>query len=212
VSPVETHGQDGTRERVALVAPVTGRVLRVPNDSARVVTPGEPLLEIGNPHDLEIVVDLLSSDAVRVAPGQRVIVDGWGGEAPLAGRVRRVEPFGFTKISALGIEEQRVNVVIDFTSPPEQWEGLGHGYQVDVHIVLWEEADVLKVPLTALFREGDGWAVFAAADGRARRRTVRLGRRTGLEAQILDGLAAGERVVVHPGERVVEGVRIESRS
>jgi HlyD family secretion protein len=212
LSPTQTHGADGARERIPLFAPVTGRVLRIPNDSARVVTPGEPLLEIGNPRDLEIVVDLLSSDAVKVEPGQRVIIEGWGGDVPLAGRVRRVEPFGFTKISALGIEEQRVNVIIDLTSPAEQWEAIGHGYQVDVRVVLWEEADVLKVPLTALFRDGDGWAVFAVADGRAQRRTVQVGRRTGLEAQLLAGLAAGERVIVHPGERVVEGVRIQPRS
>jgi HlyD family secretion protein len=210
VSPEETQPR-GMRERIALRAPVTGRVLRIPNDSERVVRPGEALLEIGDPHDLEIVVDLLSSDAVKVREGQRVIIEGWGGATPLAGRVRRVEPFGFTKISALGIEEQRVNVIIDFTSPPEEWTALGHGYQVDVRIVLWEEDAVLKLPLTALFRDGDGWAVFADEAGRARERTVQIGQRTGLEAQIVDGLSEGSRVVLHPGERVAEGVRIQPR-
>jgi len=211
VSPVETQERAAGGERVALRAPVTGRVLRVPNDSSRVVPAGEALVEIGDPRDLELVVDLLSADAVKVAPGQRVIVEGWGGELPLEGRVRRVEPFGFTKISALGIEEQRVNVIIDLTSPPEAWSTLGHGYQVDVRIVLWEGSDVLKVPLTALFRDGDGWAVFADVHGTARERAVQVGRRTGLEAQIVDGLADGDLVVVHPGQRVVEGVAIAPR-
>ncbi|MGH7785707.1 MAG: efflux RND transporter periplasmic adaptor subunit [Candidatus Binatia bacterium] len=211
VSPVETQERAAGGERVALRAPVTGRVLRVPNDSSRVVAAGEALVEIGDPRDLEIVVDLLSADAVKVAAGQRVMVEGWGGEAPLEGRVRRVEPFGFTKISALGIEEQRVNVIIDLTSPPEAWSSLGHGYQVDVRIVLWEGADVLKLPLTALFRDGDGWAVFADVDGVARERGVQVGRRTGLEAQIVEGLADGDLVVVHPGQRVVEGASIAPR-
>ena len=210
LSPADASG-DGAGPRVRLQAPVTGRVLRVPNESARVVAPGEPLLEIGNPGDLEIVADLLSTEAVKVAPGQRVIIDGWGGDQALDGRVRRVEPFGFTKVSALGIEEQRVNVIIDFASPPEQWSRLGHGYQVDVRIVLWEGDDVLKVPLTALFRNGDGWATFALADGRAQQRAVTVGRRTNLEAQILDGLDAGEQVVTHPGERIADGVRIAER-
>jgi HlyD family secretion protein len=210
LSPTETQPR-GSRERVALRAPVTGRVLRIPNDSARVVAAGDPLLEIGNPQDLEIVVDLLSSDAVKVRDGQRVIVEGWGGPTPLAGRVRRVEPFGFTKVSALGIEEQRVNVIVDLTSPAEESTTLGHGYQVDVRIVLWEDDAVLKVPLTALFRDGDGWAVFAEDDGRARERRVQVGQRTGLEAQIVEGVAEGTNVVLHPGERVVEGVRIQPR-
>jgi HlyD family secretion protein len=212
LSPTDTHEQDARHQRIALRSPVTGRVLRVPNDSARVVTAGEPLLEIGNPGDLEIVVDLLSSDAVKTAPTQRVIIDGWGGGAPLAGRVRRVEPFGFTKVSALGIEEQRVNVIVDLTSPPADWEKLGHGYQVDVRIVVWESADTLKVPLTALFRDGTDWAAFVASDGRAQQRAVTVGRRTSLEAEVLDGLAAGDRVVLHPGERIVDGVRIEPRT
>jgi HlyD family secretion protein len=177
-----------------------------------VVAAGEPLAEIGDPERLEIVVDLLSADAVKVQAGQRVIVEGWGGEQPLEGRVRRVEPFGFTKISALGIEEQRVNVIVDLVSPAREWDRLGHGYQVDVRIVLWEGDEVLKVPLTALFRNEDTWNLFVVEDGRARRRSVTLGHRTGIEAQITAGLEEGERIILHPGERIADGVRVAERS
>ena len=130
----------------------------------------------------------------------------------MAGRVRRVEPFGFTKISALGIEEQRVNVIIDFTSPREQWQRLGHGYQVDLRIVLWEGVDVVKLPLTALFRDGDQWAVFVESGGRARRRHVEIGRRNGLEAEIIGGLKVGERVIMHPSDKVIDGIRVTGRA
>ena len=213
LSPVETRERRGAGgvDFIPVRAPVTGVVLRVPSQSERVVAAGEPLVEIGDPHDLEIVADLLSADAVKVAAGQRVIIEAWGGDRPLEGRVRRVEPFGFTKVSALGIEEQRVNVIIDLTSPAGQWERLGHGYQVDVRIVLWEGDGVLKLPLTALFRDGDRWAVFAVDNGRARRRDVRIGRRTGIEAEITDGLQEGERVVVHPSDRVADGVLVQAR-
>jgi HlyD family secretion protein len=179
--------------------------------SESVVEAGETLAEIGDPRDLEIVVDLLSPDAVKVRPGQRVVIDGWGGEQALEGRVRLVEPFGFTKISALGIEEQRVNVVIDLESPQLEWARLAHGYQVDVRIVLWEREDVLKLPLTALFRHGSEWAVFAAEDGRARLQIVSLGQRNQLSAEITEGLVEGDRVVLHPSDRVAEGVRIAPR-
>lgn len=212
LSPNETLEGRGESRFIPVRAPVTGVVLRIPNESERVVMAGEPLAEIGNPDDLEIVVDLLSADAVKVSAGDRVLIDAWGGSRVLEGKVRRVEPFGFTKISALGIEEQRVNVIVDFTSPHEQWERLGHGYQVEARIVLWESDDVLKLPLTALFRDGEGeWAVFVADDGRAQRRSVKIGRRTGFEAQIVDGLHAGERVVVHPSDRVADGVLITAR-
>jgi HlyD family secretion protein len=179
--------------------------------SEGVVAAGAPLVEVGDPRDLEIVVDLLSTDAVKAEAGQRAIVDGWGGPKPLEGRVRLVEPFGFTKVSALGIEEQRVNVVIDLVSPMEEWSRLAHGYQVDVRIVLSDADDVLSVPLTALYRDGDAWAVFVAAGGRAERRHVEIGRRNGLAAEIVAGLAGGERVVVHPSDRVVHGVRLAER-
>ena len=212
LSPAEVRLKRGDCECVPISAPVDGRVLRVLQESEGVVPAGEPLLEIGDPADLEIVVDLLSADAVRVAAGQRVVIEGWGGETPVAGRVRRVEPFGFTKISALGIEEQRVNVIIDFTSPREQWQRLGHGYQVDLRIVLWEGVDVVKLPLTALFRDGDQWAVFVESGGRAQRRHVEIGRRNGLEAEIIGGLKVGERVIMHPSDKVIDGIRVTGRA
>jgi HlyD family secretion protein len=175
------------------------------------VSAGTPLVEIGDPRDLEIVVDLLSADAVKVEAEQRVIVDGWGGHKPLEGRVQLIEPFGFTKVSALGIEEQRVNVVIELTSPMEDWSRLAHGYQVDVKIVLSSAQDVVTLPLTALFRDGDAWAVFVASGGRAELRRVEIGRRNGVMAEVVNGLASGERVVLHPSDRVADGVPIAPR-
>ncbi len=164
---------------VSVYSPVSGQVLRIVNESEGVVASGTPLVEVGNPGLLEVVVDLLSADAVRVEAGQRVIIEAWGGDQPLDGVVQRVEPFGFTKVSALGIEEQRVNVVIDITSPRERWERLGHGYRVEPRIVLWESSDVLRVPLSALFRQGDKWAVFVEQGGRAELREVEIGQGNG---------------------------------
>ena len=212
VSPSQTTAGSEDCDCVAIRAPVHGRVLRILQQSEGVVAAGSPLIEIGNPRDLEIVVDLLSPDAVKVGPGQRVIIERWGGGAPLAGRVRLVEPFGYTKISALGIEEQRVNVVIDLTSDEGEWQRLAHGYQVDVRIVLWESDDTLIVPLLALFRDGSEWSVFVESDGRAELRKVEIGRRNSLDAEVLSGLEAGESVVLYPGGRVSSGVRIAERS
>ncbi len=211
VSPTETRESQGDCDCVSIPAPVSGRVLRVLHKSAGVVKAGDPLVEIGNPGDLEIVVDLLSSDAVKVEAGQRVIIEQWGGATPLIGAVRRVEPFGFTKISALGIEEQRVNVIIDIRDPRDRWSRLGHGYRVETRIVLWNGDDVLKLPLTAFFRDGDRWAVFVEKEGRAERRHVTLGRRTKLEAEIEDGVDPGTRVVLHPSDSVTDGTRIAAR-
>ena len=205
------------RERVAdcdcvsVYSPVNGRVLRIVNESEGVVGSGTPLVEVGNPDLLEVVVDLLSADAVRVQAGQRVLIEAWGGDEPLDGVVQRVEPFGFTKVSALGIEEQRVNVVIDITSPRERWARLGHGYRVEPRIVLWESSDVLRVPLSALFRQGERWAVFVERDGRAELREVEIGQGNGLHAEVRSGLEAGERVVLHPADRVSPGVRLAER-
>jgi HlyD family secretion protein len=196
---------------VDVYSPVSGSVLRVLQESEAVVTSGAPLIEIGNPGDMEIVVDLLSTDAVRVEAGQRVLIEAWGGVAPLNGTVRRVEPFGFTKVSALGIEEQRVNVIIDFTDPPDRWVRLGHGYRVEPKIVLAEAASVLKVPQAALFREQGKWAVFVDEGGRAALRQVELGLENGLEAQVVKGLAAGEQVVLQPGGRITAGVALKPR-
>jgi HlyD family secretion protein len=211
VTPADTRARAEECACVAIRAPVDGSVLRILQQSEAVVTSGTPLVEIGDPRDLEIVVDLLSSDAVSVAAGQRVLIERWGGETALEGRVRLVEPYGFTKVSALGIEEQRVNVIIDLTSPTEEWARLAHGYQVELRIILWEAADALKLPMLALFRDGENWAVFVESGGRAELRHVTLGRRSQLEFQVLDGLEDGERVVLHPSDRVQAGVRIAAR-
>ena len=211
LSPATSRQGPGACDCVEVRSPVSGTVLRVVTESEGIVQAGAPLLEVGSPEQLEVVVDLLSADAVRVEPGQRVIIEAWGGELPLAGRVRRVEPFGFTKVSALGIEEQRVNVVIDITEPRERWLRLGHGYRVEPRIVLWEASDVLRVPLSALFRQGDKWAVFVEQGGRAVLREVEIGQGNGLEAEVRSGLEAGERVVLHPGDRVSPGARLVER-
>jgi HlyD family secretion protein len=196
---------------VDVYSPVSGSVLRVLQESEAVVASGTALVEIGNPQELEIVVDLLSSDAVRVEPGQRVFIEAWGGGERLNGKVRRVEPFGFTKVSALGIEEQRVNVIIDFSDPPERWRRLGHGYRVEPRIILAEGDNVLKVPRSALFRDGNQWAVFVDDDGKATLRQVELGLENGLEAEIRTGLEEGERVVLQPSDRVSDGMRVAER-
>jgi HlyD family secretion protein len=212
ISPTESRERSDECPCVPIKAPVDGRILKILHKSEGVVSAGEPLVEIGNPANLEIVADLLSSDAVKVEQGQRVIIVNWGVDTPLEGVIRRVEPFGFTKVSALGIEEQRVNVIIDFTSPREAWSRIGHGYQVDVQIVLWQGRNVLKLPLTALFRDRGEWAVFLEHEGKANKRRVTLGRRTGLEAEILSGLSAGDRIVAHPGDKIADGVEIEARN
>jgi HlyD family secretion protein len=196
---------------VTVFSPVSGDVLRVVTESEGVVQSGTPILEVGDPDKLEVVVDLLSSDAVQVQAGQRAIIEAWGGSIPLEGVVRRVEPFGFTKVSALGIEEQRVNVIVDIKEPRQQWQRLGHGYRVEPRIVLWEGHDVLKVPLSALFRQGQRWAVFVADGGEAVLREVDIGHENGLEAEVTSGLEVGERVVLHPGDRVAPGARLEER-
>ncbi|MEP0069124.1 HlyD family efflux transporter periplasmic adaptor subunit [Pyruvatibacter sp.] len=196
---------------VPVRAPITGRVLRIMQESEAIVLPGAPLIEVGDAADLEIVVDLLSEDAVRVSEGDRVLIEDWGGPQDLNGTVMRVEPFGFTKVSALGIEEQRVNVIIDFEDPPEAWSELGHGYRLDTRIFVWEADDVLKLPVSALFRDGDAWVVFREAEGEAALTPVEIGRRNALEAEVVAGLEAGDRVVVHPSDRVVDGVSLEPR-
>lgn len=212
VSPASTRRPQDDCECVIVRSPVTGSVLRIVTESAGVVASGAPLIEVGDPGQLEIAVDLLSAAAVQVKKGQSVVVDAWGGEVPLEGTVKRVEPYGFTKVSALGIEEQRVNVIIDITSPREQWARLGHGYRVEPRIVLWSADAVLRVPLSALFRSGDGWAVYVEDAGRAALRAVVIGQQSGFEAEIVSGLAAGERVVLHPSDRIADGTRLNERS
>lgn len=202
---------DKSSERVAIRTPVNGRVLKLYRKSEGVVDSGEALLEIGDPHALEAEVDVLSADAVRISPGSRVLFERWGGDDPLEGRVRIVEPVGFTKISALGVEEQRVLVIADIVSPPQRWERLGDGYRVEASFILWQAEDVLQIPTSALFRHGEGWAVFAIEDEKARQRPVRVGHRSGLKAEIVSGLKAGETVIVHPDDTIADGVRIRAR-
>lgn len=194
-----------------VTSPISGCVLRVFHEDASVVAPAAPLLEVGDPADLEAVIDVLSSDAVQIRPGARVIFEHWGGTRPLEGKVRVIEPAGFLKISALGVEEQRVNVIADFITPFDQRRQLGDAYRVEARIVTWEERSVLKLPVGALFRNAGKWSVFAARDGRARLTTVNVGPSNGQETQIIDGLAEGDEVVSHPSDKVAEKVRIIER-
>lgn len=198
-------------ELVTVRAPTAGRVLKRLRESEGVVNAGDSLLEVGSPRTLEVEVEALSSDAVKISPGTRVLFERWGGDYPLEGTVRTVEPFGFTKISALGVEEQRVLVIADFTSPHEQWERLGDGYRVEAVFVLWEGESVLQIPSSALFRYGDGWAVFVMAEGKAARRVVEVGHRSGLTAEIVSGISEGERVITHPSNDLEDGTEVMVR-
>jgi HlyD family secretion protein len=195
---------------VRVLAPASGRVLKIIQDSEAVLLPGASLVDIGNPLDLEVVADLLSTDAVQIKVGAPVRIDGWGGPT-IGGRVVRVDPAGFLKVSALGIEEQRVRVTIDFTDPPETWSQLGHDYRVIVHVVIWSADDALTVPISALFRKGDDWAVFAIEKGRARTTVLKIGHRNNRLAEMISGLTEGDRVVVHPSDRIADGVRVAQR-
>jgi HlyD family secretion protein len=189
-------------------SPVSGTVMTVPQESMRVVVAGTPLVAVGDPARLEMVTDLLSADAVQVKPGAMVSVEDWGGERPLKGRVRLVEPYGFLKISALGVEEQRVNVIIDFAEPRAAWTRLGHGFRATVRIAVWSARDAMLVPVSALFRGGNDWRVFRVGGGVARAVPVSVGRMNADVAQVLRGLAVGDRVILHPGDKIAEGVRV----
>ncbi|NIM00371.1 MAG: efflux RND transporter periplasmic adaptor subunit [Acidobacteria bacterium] len=202
---------DASAKPITILAPIDGVVLRRLRESAAVVPAGDPLIEVADPDRLEIVADFLSEDAVRIRTGAIVLIERWGGERSLHGRVRRVEPSGFTKISALGVEEQRVNVVIDFDDPREAWRALGDGYRVDVRVVVWEAADVVRVPASSLVRSGEGWSVFRVAGKKARLVPVEVGWRTGLQAEVLSGLDEGDRVVLYPSDQITDGVGIQPR-
>ena len=195
---------------IQLRTPVTGRILKIVQESEAVVPSGAPLIEIGDPLDLEVVADLLSTDAVQIKHGAPVRIDGWGGPTT-RGRVKRVDPAGFLKVSALGIEEQRVRTTIDFVDPPEAWSRLGHDYRVIVHVTVWQSENVLTVPVGALFRKGDDWAVFSVRDGRARTTLVQIGHRNNRAAEVISGLAADDRVVLHPSDRVSDGAPVAER-
>lgn len=198
---------NGVRAPVAVTSPTSGRVLHVFEESTRVVAAGTSLVTIGDPADLEAVIEVLSRDGAAIAPGARVELEQWGGGEALAARVRLVEPAAFLKVSALGVEEQRVNVVVDFVTPYEQRRNLGDNFRVEARIVVWEADQALKVPAGALFRRGQNWAAFVLAGGRAEFRRVVVGRSSGSEMQILDGLKDGEEVILYPGDRVKAGQR-----
>ncbi|WP_178861441.1 efflux RND transporter periplasmic adaptor subunit [Thiomicrorhabdus cannonii] len=198
-------------ERVAITSPIDGKILKVSRECEGPVTVGESLLEVGDPTALEVEVDVLSPDAVKIKPGMKVLFDRWGGDEPLEGRVRRIEPVGFTKVSALGVEEQRVLVISDFVSPAEKWQRLGDGYRVEAKFILWHEDQVLQIPSSALFRYENGWAVFTIENGLAKRQMVTLGQRNGLTAQVLTGLSEKQIIINHPSDAVEDGVRIKIR-
>lgn len=197
-------------EQFEVTSPISGAVLRIVQQSEGVVMPGAPLVELGDPASLEIVVDVLTADAINIRPGARVSIERWGGE-PLRAHVRNVEPSAFTKLSALGVEESRVNAIIDLDEPRTKWEGLGDGYRVEARVTIWEAPDALVVPDGALFRDGESWAVFAVRDGKAELTHVEVGRKNGRVAQVVRGLQAGDRVILHPSDRVVHGVRVAPR-
>jgi HlyD family secretion protein len=202
---------DPDPQRLDIFSPINGRVLKVHQESSANVTPGQKLLELGDPAELEMEIDVLSADAVKIKPGAKVLIEHWGGDRPLTGRVRVVEPSGFTKVSALGVEEQRVWVIVDFEDPPEKRASLGDGYRVEVRIIIWEGQDVLKVPSGALFRHADGWAVFVVEEGQAVLRPVQVGRGNGLETQIVSGLRDGDQVILHPSDKIKAGAAVVPR-
>lgn len=199
-------GRGGT-EPVRVHSPVHGRVLRILSRDERVAPAGTPLLEVGDPAAIEVATELLSAEAVAVQPGAQVLVEGWGGAQPIEAHVRRVEASAFTKVSALGVEEQRVEVIISLLNPPPT---LGARYRVRVRVVTWQAADAVKVPVSALVRDGAGWYVFVVRDGRARRQGIELGHRSDREAEVRGGLAEGETVVRYPSDRIADGTRVRA--
>jgi HlyD family secretion protein len=207
----DSSGSEST-ERVTITAPVDAQVLKVEQRSEYVVEAGRPLLEIGDPHDLEVEIDVLSADAVRIKPGTRVLFQRWGGAEDLQGEVRVIEPAGFTKISALGVEEQRVLVIADIVSPADLWQRLGDGYRVDARFIIEESDNVLRVPSAALLYDQGGWAVYSVDDGIARFKKLSIGQRSGLQAEVTGGLTENESVIIRPGDAISDGVRVRARS
>ncbi|MBL9211831.1 MAG: HlyD family efflux transporter periplasmic adaptor subunit [Opitutaceae bacterium] len=206
-----TRGLPGAgAEPLVITSPVSGRILRVFQESARLVPPGFALLEVGDPTDLEVRIEVLSRDGVAITPGARVMLEQWGGPEPLQARVRWVEPSAFTKISALGVEEQRVYVIADFVDPIARRRSLGDSYRVEARIVVWEKPDALRAPAGALFQRAGRWQTFVVDEGRARLRTVGVGRGNGVQAEVLEGVAEGARLVVYPGDKVSDGTRVNA--
>ena len=206
------HQDDDTGCCLTLTSPIDGHILRITEKSERVLQAGATIMEIGRPDALEIIVDLLSQDAVKVRPGARAYIENWGGQDPLLAKVRRVEPSGFTKISALGVEEQRVNVIIDLENEAAGWHGLQDAYRVEPRIVVWQQPSVVKVPLSAVFRLKSDWAVYKFDNGRAVAQLVSIGQRSRDHAQIVTGLKASDEVILHPSEDITEGARVQKRN
>lgn len=194
--------------RTEIRSPVTGTVLRVLQESARYVDAGTQLLELGNTTGLELVIDVLSSDAVNIQPGDRVVIDQWGGDQPLQATVRYIEPAAFTKVSALGVEEQRVNVIADFVHPSQM---LGDGYRVDAQIVIWEASSVLQIPISALFRCGQAWCTFVNKQGVAKQQPIKIGHRNSIAAEVKQGVNEGDQVILYPSEQIKAGQSIKTR-
>lgn len=207
----ETGGDGNGGWNFTIRSPIDGRILRVFQESTAVVSSGTALLELGNPLDLEVEIDVLSRDAVKIKAGAPVLLEHWGGDKVLQGRVRLVEPSAFTKISTLGVEEQRVNAIVDLVDPPQERLALGDGFRVEARIIVSEANDVVRVPTSALFRIGEDWAVFRVIEGEVAETRVQIGMQNGLEAQVLEGLSPSDQVVVHPGDDVQDGVRVRER-
>ena len=201
----------GSNWNFPIQSPISGRVLRVLQESTKVVQPGDQLIELGDPTDLEIWIDVLTTDAVQIEPEDDISLEHWGGKVPLHARVRRIEPAGFTKTSALGVEEKRAWVIADFTEPREKWAALGDNYRIEARIVIWQSDDVLKIPAGALFRHNEGWAVFRVSEGKAALRPLKIGHNNGLEAEVLEGLAPGDTIIIHPSDLVADGLRVMGR-
>jgi len=208
---MQLTGQGEEVEQLDISSPVAGQVLKVFQESEGVAQGGTPILEVGDPTALEVVVDVLSQDATRIPTGAATLIERWGGKNPLRGHVRVVEPSAFTKLSALGVEEQRVNVIIDMDDDRELWSTLGDGYRVEARISVWEGTDVLKVPASAVFRSDEAWATFVVEEGTAVVRAVELGETNGLETEVLSGLDEGDAVIAYPSDSVRDGVSVRSR-
>lgn len=198
----------GLQAAVPVRSPAAGRVLRIPDQSERVIPAGSPILELGDASAMEVVVDVLSTDAVRLHPGDSVEIVEWGGDRPIPGRVRSIEPSAFTRVSALGVDEQRVNLLIDLPNRPE---ALGDGFRVEARMTVWQAPKVITAPASSIFQRGENWRVFVVDQGRARLRSVEIGHRTGASVEIVRGIAPGTRVVLFPSDKIEDGVRVRSR-
>ncbi|QDT41653.1 Macrolide export protein MacA [Gimesia alba] len=208
ISTRPTSGGKNSSRTLTMTSPINGQVLRVLHENAGVVTPGTPLLEFGDPHDLELEIDVLSTDAVKIHPGAKIFIEHWGGAGELEATVRLVEPSAFLKVSALGVEEQRVNIIADFSSPFEKRKTLGDGYRIEARIVVSEAMDVVKVPSGTLFREGRGWHVFLVEEGYAKLQPVEIGMSNGLETEITQGVTAGDLLILHPTDEIEDGTPV----